>query len=71
MGADQPDNAARCEALGVARVLHPVRATPDDVAAALDAVLGDPTYRDAAVRLHHEIAALPGVETAVALLEAR
>ncbi|MGH3715836.1 MAG: glycosyltransferase, partial [Micromonosporaceae bacterium] len=29
MGADQPHNAARCEALGVGRALDPVAATPD------------------------------------------
>ena len=70
MGADQPDNAARCETLGAARVLHPVRATPDDVAAALDDVLGDASFRAAAVRVRDEIAALPGVDRAVSLLEA-
>ena len=70
MGADQMHNAARCEAVGVARLLHPVRATPDDVAAAVTEVIEDPSYRAAAVRLHHEIAALPGPEHAVSLVEA-
>ena len=40
MGADQPLNAARCEQLGVARVLDPVAATPDDVREAVDGRAG-------------------------------
>jgi UDP:flavonoid glycosyltransferase YjiC (YdhE family) len=69
MGADQLHNAARCEAVGVARLLHPVRATSGDVAAALDAVIGGSSYRAAAVRFHHEIAGLPGPSRAVELIE--
>jgi UDP:flavonoid glycosyltransferase YjiC (YdhE family) len=68
MGADQPGNAERCEALGVARVLDVVRATPDDVRAAVEAVLTEPSYREAAERLRDEIAGLPGPDHAVALL---
>jgi UDP:flavonoid glycosyltransferase YjiC (YdhE family) len=69
MGADQMHNAARAEAVGVARRLHPVTATPDDVAAAVEEVIADPSYREAAGRFHDEIAALPGPERAVELLE--
>jgi hypothetical protein len=69
MGADQMHNAARAEAVGVARRLHPVTATADDVAAAVDEVIADPSFREAAARFHHEIAALPGPERAVELLE--
>ena len=69
MGADQPLNAARCEALGVARVLDPVAATPEDVREAVAAVLADAAYRRAAERLRDETAALPGPAHAVALLE--
>jgi UDP:flavonoid glycosyltransferase YjiC (YdhE family) len=69
MGADQPLNAARCEELGVARVLDAVRATPEQVREAVSAVLSDPTYRSAAERFRGEIAALPGPEHAVKLLE--
>jgi UDP:flavonoid glycosyltransferase YjiC (YdhE family) len=71
MGADQLHNAARAEAVGVARCLHPVRATPADIAAAVSQVIEQPSYREAAVRLHHEIAALPGPERAVELLVQR
>ena len=69
MGADQPLNAARCEALGVARVLDAVGATPETVREAVSTVLADPTYWRAAERLRDEIAALPGPAHAVALLE--
>lgn len=66
MGADQLHNAARAEELGVAVALHAVRATPEDIAAALD---GLESCRAAAVRFHEEIAALPGPEAAVGLIE--
>ena len=69
MGADQPLNAARCVALGVGRVLDPVAATPADVREAVSAVLSEPSYRRNAERLRDEIAALPGPEWAVPLLE--
>jgi UDP:flavonoid glycosyltransferase YjiC (YdhE family) len=69
MGADQPPNAARCEALGVARVLDPVTATPGAVREAVAAVLSDPAYRSAADVIKEEIAALPGPAQAVKLLE--
>jgi UDP:flavonoid glycosyltransferase YjiC (YdhE family) len=68
MGADQPGNAARCESLGVARVLEVLSATPDDVHEAVTAVLTDPAYREAAARLREEIETLPGPDHAVALL---
>ena len=70
MGADQPLNAARCEELGVGIVLDAFRATPDSVADAVTTALDDPTYRVAAERIRDEIAALPGAEATVPLLEA-
>jgi UDP:flavonoid glycosyltransferase YjiC (YdhE family) len=69
MGADQPLNGARAEALGIARVLDPVAATPADVRDAVAAVLDEPGYRAAARRLQREFGALPGPEHAVELLE--
>jgi MGT family glycosyltransferase len=69
MGADQPLNAARCETLGVARVLDAMEATPRMVREAVATVLEDPTYRRAAERMRDEIAALPGTEYALTLLE--
>jgi UDP:flavonoid glycosyltransferase YjiC (YdhE family) len=69
MGADQPLNAARCEQLGVGIVLDAVRATSRSVAEAVTTVLSDPDYRVAAQRIRDEIAALPGPEAVVPLLE--
>lgn len=69
MGADQPHNASRCTTLGVAQVLDAVRATPETVRVSVSTVLTDPTYRQAAERLRDEIAAMPGPEHAVCLLE--
>lgn len=70
MGADQPGNAARCEALGVARVLDVTTATSQEVRAAVETVLTEPSYREAAERLRREIAELPGPEHAVERLDA-
>jgi UDP:flavonoid glycosyltransferase YjiC (YdhE family) len=69
MGADQPLNAARCEDLGVGVVLDAVSATPEQVREAVSVVLSDPAYRSAAERIKAEIAALPGPDHAVELLE--
>jgi UDP:flavonoid glycosyltransferase YjiC (YdhE family) len=69
MGADQEPNARRCEALGVALVLDALAATPADVAGGVTIVLSDPSYRTAAERVRDEIAALPGPEHTVTLLE--
>jgi UDP:flavonoid glycosyltransferase YjiC (YdhE family) len=69
LGADQPGNAARCEELGVARVLDPVRATPALVREAVSAVLSEPGYRRAAQTLAAEIGALAEPAAAVRRVE--
>lgn len=69
LGADQPLNAARCEALGVARLLDAVGATPLMVREAVSRVLDDPAYRRAAEAFRDEIGALPEPRHAVLLLE--
>lgn len=69
IGADQPANAARCAALGVARVLDPVGSTAGTIGEAAQAVLADPAFRRAAERMACEVAAMPDVATAVPLLE--
>ena len=68
LGADQLVNAERAAELGIARVLHAVRATPDDVRAAVLEVIEDPAYAAAARAIRDEIAALPGPESAAQLL---
>ncbi len=69
IGADQPYNAACCAALGVGRVIGPEERTPEAIREAVRAVLADPSYRANAERLRDEMAALPGPEYAVELLE--
>lgn len=67
--AEHAYNAARCEALGMARVLDAGTVTPEAVRAAVQAVLADSTYREHAERVREEAAAMPGPQDAVALLE--
>lgn len=67
--AEHAFNAARCAALGLARVLDAQAVTPAAVREAVRAVLGDPRYRESAARVRDEVAAMPGPEHAVALLE--
>ena len=69
MGADQPLNAARCAALGVARILDAIDATPETVRAAVAEIVTNPTYRDNAEHMRDEIAALPALARALMLLE--
>jgi UDP:flavonoid glycosyltransferase YjiC (YdhE family) len=69
MGADQPLNAARVEALGAGVVLDPLRATAVEIGAAVRTVLDKPGYRAAAERVRRETLALPDAGHAVALLE--
>jgi MGT family glycosyltransferase len=68
-GGDQIGNAARCAALGVARVVAADQRTPHVIRSAVRDVLGDARYRENAGRLQDQIRALPGTEHAVTLLE--
>jgi UDP:flavonoid glycosyltransferase YjiC (YdhE family) len=68
LGADQPLNAARCAELGVARVLDALASTPEDLRQAVARGLADAGQRRAAERLRDEITALPGPQSAIALL---
>lgn len=69
IGADQPANAARCAALGTARVLDPVSCSAAVLREAAQSVLADPAYRSAAAKLAREIAAMPDPAEVVPLLE--
>jgi UDP:flavonoid glycosyltransferase YjiC (YdhE family) len=69
MGADQSLNAARCVDLGVGIALNATQATPKSVSDAVAAALLAPSYRTAAERIRHEIAALPEAAAAMPLLE--
>jgi UDP:flavonoid glycosyltransferase YjiC (YdhE family) len=59
MGADQPDNARRCEALGIGVALDPVRATPSEIGAEAARLLNDDRCRARALALADEAARLP------------
>lgn len=65
LGADQPSNSARIEALGAGRVLDALTARPEDLAATVTALLGDVPERVAAAALRDECAALPPPAAAV------
>jgi len=69
ISADQPANAARCAALGLGRVAEFTALTPERARDAVSGVLNEPSYRRNAERLRDEMAALPGPEYAVQLLE--
>ena len=68
-GADQPANAARCEALGVGRVIGTPEITGERARAAVAAMLDDRSFGDSARRVSGEIAGLPGPEEALRLIE--
>lgn len=69
MGADQPLNADRCTALGVAIVLDALASTPEDIREATASVLRGPSYRDHASAVQAEILSLPGTAYSLSLLE--
>ncbi len=72
MGADQPDNADRCEALGVGLVLDALTADAATIADAVTAVTSDRRYAKAAAELAAEAARQPRldeVEELTALLD--
>ena len=69
--ADQPDNAARVAATGAGLVVGAGEdrpATSSEVRAAVDEVLEQGSYREAATKFRDEIAALPSVDEAVGLI---
>jgi UDP:flavonoid glycosyltransferase YjiC (YdhE family) len=66
---DQPDNARRCEDLGLGRALAPAALTPETVRDAMRTVMRDPGYRNNVRQLQAEMRALPGPEHGAWLLE--
>jgi UDP:flavonoid glycosyltransferase YjiC (YdhE family) len=66
--ADQPANAERCVALGVAETIEAGRRTSESIRESTLRVLRDPSYRENAERVRDRIAALPGPDHAAALL---
>jgi UDP:flavonoid glycosyltransferase YjiC (YdhE family) len=70
ISADQPYSAERCAGLGVGRAVGPGDRTPEAIRDAVRRVLDEPSYRASARAFQAEMAALPGPEQLVGLLEA-
>jgi UDP:flavonoid glycosyltransferase YjiC (YdhE family) len=68
-GANQFHNAAACAAAGVGRQLLPDEVSAEAVRREVRTLLEEPSFRERAGRVQEEIAAMPGPEHAVALLE--
>lgn len=68
-GADQFENAARCERAGAAVVLPPEEVTGDAVAAAVRLVLSEPRYAEAARVIAAEFAQMGTADEAAAAVE--
>jgi MGT family glycosyltransferase len=69
IGADQPDNAAQCERLGVGRALHPVTASAAEIAEAVRAMLDDDDARERVAAFAAEARSLPPAAHVVPELE--
>jgi|SRR5579862_1324807 len=67
---DKPDNARRVVEAGAGARLAPKRCTPKRLREAVNEVLNDPAYARQAHELARELAAAPGADGAVQLLEA-
>ena len=70
IAADQPENAERCRAAGVARVLPPDDRGAGAVGDAAAAMLGDAAFRAAAAVARDQIAAMPAPADVLPALEA-
>ena len=66
--ADQFDNAAQATQVGAARTLMPDELTEEAARAALVSLLDDESYRDNALQVAAEIAAMPAPEELVPIL---
>ncbi|GAB3988712.1 glycosyltransferase [Actinoallomurus acanthiterrae] len=69
VNADQPTNAARCEALGTGIRVDAASVTAAELGAAIEQVLTDPSFAGNAGRLRTELDRLPGPDAAAALVE--
>jgi MGT family glycosyltransferase len=69
IAADQPRNAERCAALGVARCVQARGLTAETAREAVLDVLHGESYRQRAERLRQEILAFPGLDRASRFLE--
>jgi MGT family glycosyltransferase len=70
ISADQPYSGERCAALGVGVVLGPDERSSSDIRRAARTVLADRSFASRAKEMQRDMAALPGLDHAVDLLEA-
>jgi UDP:flavonoid glycosyltransferase YjiC (YdhE family) len=68
-GTDQPDNAALLVRCGAGLLVEPEDYAAGSIAAAVEAVLGDPAFRSAAERVRDEIAGMPDADSAWSALQ--
>jgi UDP:flavonoid glycosyltransferase YjiC (YdhE family) len=68
-GADQFINAAACERSGAGLAMQPESITNDHVRNAVERLLSEPGFRDAALRMSSEIATMPAPPDVAAVLE--
>jgi MGT family glycosyltransferase len=66
---DKPDNAIRVAQAGAGVIVSPKRCTPARLRAAVEQVLDDPSYRQAAQECARQLAAAPGPDGAARLIE--
>jgi UDP:flavonoid glycosyltransferase YjiC (YdhE family) len=69
LGADQPHNAQRARELGVATAIDAATATVADITRGVGSALGDGAMVERCREVSAELAALPFLDSAVALLE--
>jgi len=69
LGFDQPYHARRCTELGIARTVTPEHRSAEAIRAAVRDVLADRSMAERARVFAREMAALPGLDEAVRLLE--
>ncbi|HET7702322.1 MAG TPA: glycosyltransferase [Candidatus Limnocylindrales bacterium] len=69
IGADQPDNAERCVAAGMALALEPRTLTAEAVRAAALRLLGEPAFKQRAEVVAAEIRAMPDADAAIREIE--
>ena len=70
LGADQPHNAARAAELGLALTLDASTVTPEQIRRTVRTALADQGMARRSRRVADEMAALPGAEATLPLLEA-
>lgn len=68
-GTDQPANARRAAAMGMAKILEPDQADSEKIRAAVNELLADPSYVESARRMSAALKALPGLRVAAEVIE--